>query len=1022
MFKARVVCFVLLASLVAAPMVLAQGAATGAIQGTVTDKSGAVVPGATITIKNLATSFEIVVVSESTGLYRFPGLVPGNYSLKTELAGFATYEVKTVVVNVGRTTDVNVTLQPAGTQTTITVSEVAPLVETTKTDVGGVIENREVLNLPLNGRNFSSLATLIPGARPVGSWDPTKTRIGAVSIAGAGGRNINTTIDGIDNKDSSVGGYVQNIALEGVKEFALKTQRFSAADGRSQGGLLSIVTKSGSNEFHGTWFTFARDKVLNANDYFTQKNEIAAGKTAGSLKPDFRRWMYGGSIGGPIKRDKAFFFFTYERFQEDMFTIMATTAVAELQALKDAKISIYGASPGPVDKLAMPFSSKMWTARADFVVNDSNNVYLSWNNSYNRSDNDQGPTDLTSTNFNTNRNYIMSMVWNSLISPKVLNQFVWGSSYWNNLIDTDNYSPVTVSFASVSYGTNGNVPQQTFQKKWQIKDSLNWNKGSHGFRFGGDWVIEPWLGGFFGYTPVPAVSFFDNPTTILTNKTKYPQGFSTPGIVSGIAATNGITYSRYTYPNYIHTASWYVQDDWRVSRKLTLNLGVRWDADIGLVGPDILKNCRTYLIVQKINDPLTNGFKSIPKDDMNNFAPRFGFAFDPTGQGKTVIRGGYGMYYDQLFNNINLFAMQQSFPVIFGTVVSLVNASIGKGDLPTWVVNVDPLPTPDPSKPLTNLPANASGRLMDPDYVSPMSQQFNLGWSQEFAKDFVLEADYTHLLNTHESRRIRLNYKIVLPDGSNPRRLASAFTAAGMPTNTLADIINDASTNRSRYDGLNIGIRKRLSHRLTFQTSYTLSRALGYAGSSGEFGATARYNQANYMDPRELSYTGRDERHRFVFSGVLDLPWGFQIGPVVQVGSARPYTLTAGTDLNKDGLNTDICVAGTVAPNGRACPQGAGINLQRGGYDLDGNWQSGKFFIMDLRVTKFINLSKVREGMNIGFFFESFNLTNRTNFGNRFSGTNTGTQFMTTQGLPTGTYGITTAAPYQAQLGFRFTF
>jgi hypothetical protein len=1022
MFKARVVCFVLLASLVAAPMVFAQGAATGAIQGTVTDKSGAVVPGATITIKNLATSFEIVVVSESTGLYRFPGLTPGNYSLKTELAGFATFEVKTVVVNVGRTTDVNVMLQPAGTQTTITVSEVAPLVETTKTDVGGVIENREVLNLPLNGRNFSSLATLIPGARPVGSWDPTKTRIGAVSIAGAGGRNINTTIDGIDNKDSSVGGYVQNIALEGVKEFALKTQRFSAADGRSQGGLLSIVTKSGSNEFHGTWFTFARDKALNANDYFTQKNEIAAGKTAGSLKPDFRRWMYGGSIGGPIKRDKAFFFFTYERFQEDQFTIMSANTVSELQALNDAKISIYGASPGPVDKLPQPFLSKMWTARADFVVNDSNNVYLSWNNSYNRADNDQGPTDLTSTNFNTNRNYIMSMVWNSLISPKVLNQFVWGSSYWNNLIDTDNYSPVTVTFPGASYGTNGNVPQQTFQKKWQIKDSLNWNKGSHGLRFGGDWVIEPWLGGFFGYTPVPAVSFFDNPTTILTNKTKYPQGFSTPGMVSGIAATNGITYSRYTYPNYIHTASWYVQDDWRVSRRLTLNLGVRWDADIGLVGPDILKNDRTYLLVQKINDPLTNGFKSLPKDDRNNFAPRFGFAFDPTGQGKTVIRGGYGMYYDQLFNNINLFAMQQSFPIIFGTVVSLSNTSVGKGDLPTWVVNVDPLPTPDPSKPLTDLPNNASGRLMDPNYVSPMSQQFNVGFSQEFANDFVLEADYTHLLNTHESRRIRLNYKIVLPDGSNPRRLASAFAAAGMPTNRLADIINDASTNRSRYDGLNIGIRKRLSHRLTFQTSYTLSRALGYAGRSGEFGATAAYNQANYMDPRELAYTGRDERHRFVFSSVLDLPWGFQIGPVIQVGSARPYSPTTSIDLNKDGVGADPCIPGTAAPNGRVCPQGAGINTQRGGYDLDGNWQSGKFFIMDLRVTKFINLSKVREGMNIGFFFESFNLTNRTNFGNYFQGSVNSTQFLATRGLPTGTYGITTAAPYQAQLGFRFTF
>jgi hypothetical protein len=589
-----------------------------------------------------------------------------------------------------------------------------------------------------------------------------------------------------------------------------------------------------------------------------------------------------------------------------------------------------------------------------------------------------------------------------------------------------------VTFPATSYGTNGNVPQQTFQKKWQIKDSLSWTRGSHNWRFGGDWVFEPWLGGFFGYVPVPALTFFHNPTTILDNKTLYPQGFSTPGILSNLAVTNGITYSRYTYPNYIYAYGWYVQDDWRVSRKLTLNLGLRWDADIGLVGPDILNNCRTYLIVQKINDPLTNGFKSIPKDDTNNFAPRFGFAYDPTGQGKTVIRGGYGMYYDQLFNNINLFAMQQSFEQIFGRVFDESKASLTDqtGPLANWVVNVTPLPTPDPSKPLVDLPNNSAGRLMDPNYVSPLSQQFNIGFSHEFLKDFVLEADYTHLLNTHESRRIRLNYRVVLPDGSNPRRLASAFVAAGMPSNRLADITNDLSTNRSRYDGLNIGVRKRLSHRLSFQTSYTLSRALGYGGRSGEFGALAAYDQANYLDPRELAYTVRDERHRFAFSGIVDLPWGFQVGPVIQLASARPYSLTTSIDLNKDGVSSsttnaagaDPCTPGTASTNGRACPQGVGINTQRGGYDLDGNWQSGRFFLVDLRVSKFINLSMVREGMNLGFYFETFNLTNRTNFGNNFQGLVTSSQFQSTRGLATTAYGINIAAPFQAQLGVRFSF
>ena len=184
MLKCRIVFLVLLATFVAAPMLFGQGADMGAIQGTVTDKSGAVVPGVTITIKNLATAFERVVVSEGSGAYRFPGLGPGTYSLKAELSSFTTFEVKSVLVNVGRTTDVNVQLEPAGTNETIMVSEIASLVESTKTDVGGVVDNREVTNLPLNGRNFSSLATLVPGARPVTGWEPSRSRVpaGATSI------------------------------------------------------------------------------------------------------------------------------------------------------------------------------------------------------------------------------------------------------------------------------------------------------------------------------------------------------------------------------------------------------------------------------------------------------------------------------------------------------------------------------------------------------------------------------------------------------------------------------------------------------------------------------------------------------------------------------------------------------------------------------------------------------------------------------------------------------------------------
>jgi hypothetical protein len=1018
MIKIRLMCFVIIASLLATPLVFGQGADRGGIQGIVTDKSGAVVPGVAVSIKNLATSMEMVIVSEAAGVYRFPSLLPGSYYLRAELTGFTPFEVKTVIVNVGRVTDVNIVLEPKGTQETITVSEMSPLIETTKTDVGGVVDNREVNNLPLNSRNFSALATLIPGARPVTSWDPTKTRIGAVSIAGAGGRNVNTTVDGVDNKDSTVGGWVQNVPMEGIKEFALKTQRFSAADGRSQGGLLSIVTKSGSNDFHGSWFTQARDKVFDANDYFSIHNHAS--------KADFRRWQWGGSVGGPIVKNKLFFFFTAERFTEDQFAVVNSDVLHEMQLLVDNKISIYGAVPQPSAQIPTPYKRTMWTARADWVINNSNNFYVSWNNSSDRNENDQTPIyDLSATNFNTNRNYLISAVLSSTIGAKMVNQFVWGHSYWNNLIDTDKYSPTTITFPSMIYGTNGNVPQQSYQKKWQFKDALNWNKGSHALRFGIDWVFEPKLGGFFGYTPVPAINFFDDPSTILTDRTHYPQGFSTPGIVTSITESNGLVYSRFDFADTVQAGGWYFQDDWRVSRKLTLNLGLRYDVDLGLVtAGGILANDRTYLAAQKINDPLTNGYKgNLPKNDRNNYAPRIGFAYDPTGKGTTVIRGGYGIYFDQQFININLFAIQQSNPIIFGNTVQLVNDAIGSGDMPRWIVNSTPLPA-NPSTPLTDFPpgGSAAGRLVDPNYVSPMAQQWNVGFSHEFLKDFVLEADYNHVLNLKESRRVRLNYKV-----NGVRRLTSAFRAAGIDPTTWGEWYQESSVNRSRYDGLNIGIRKRLSHRLTFQTSYVLSKSLGYGGRSGEFGAYS-IDQTNYLGPNELTPTARDERHRFVWSGVIDLPWGFQVAPIVQLASARPYTLTAGTDRNGDGYNFDLCVPGTVGAHNFVCPQNVARNSQRGGYDEDGNWQSGRFFIWDLRVTKFINLSKIREGMSIGLFFEQFNLTNRTNFGRSFTGSDAqsssirSSSFMTSSGLATATYGLDAAAPYQAQLGIRFTF
>ena len=419
-----------------------------------------------------------------------------------------------------------------------------------------------------------------------------------------------------------------------------------------------------------------------------------------------------------------------------------------------------------------------------------------------------------------------------------------------------------------------------------------------------DYIWEPIVGGILGFSYHPNITFFDNPSTILSNRSSYPQGFATPGIVSAITANSGSPYFDFQG----NQVAWYVQDDWRVSRKLTLNLGVRHDVDLGLLGVSRQDRNRTYLILKHINSPWAS---HLPEDSLHDFAPRFGFAFDPKGEGKTVIRGGYGIYYDQTFINIPLFAQQQTYDTVFAQTTSLVNDVIGRGDLATFRVG-DPINLAPAS---TTIAVGSQGRLIDQNYRSPMAQQSNIGFSQQFLKDFVLEVDYTQTLNTNESRRIRANPKIVV-GSANPRLLESAFTAAGLPANRLADIIVDSSVNRSRYDGLNIGVRKRLSRRMSFQSSYTLSKAVGYGGTSGEFGATARHDQFHYLDPRELAPTIRDERHRLTFSGVIDLPGGLQISPILQFATPRPYTLNAGTDVNRDGVNPSGTGANT---RGRTC-------------------------------------------------------------------------------------------------------
>src|SRR5262245_42284210 len=995
-----------------------QAVSVGNFEGTITDPNGAVIAGATITASNKATSAERSATTDSSGYFRIAGLTPGVYKLKIEAKGFSSQINEDVTLNVGITLTINATLKPGGAAETVIINAGdAPLIETTKTDLAGIVSNREIESLPLNGRSLSGLAILIPGARPTGSYDPTKQRVAVFSINGSSGRNVNTTVDGGDNKDNTVGGIVMQFSLEGVQEYKLETQRFSAASGRSEGAALNVISKSGTNSYHGSAFVFERDRKFNANDYISDFSK--------QPKAAFSRQQFGGSFGGPIKHDRFFFFGNYERTREETNFNVDQATFDQLSLA-----SSLGAQPLKV--VPTPYRDTLWQVRLDGKLSDKHTGFVKWAEQRNNVLNDQGGiTDGSGGNFNRNKLLQGILGLSSSLTPTVVNQFTFGYQYWNNLIDTDVLAP-RVGFPIGGFGTNTNVPQQSVQKKYQFKDDFFWTIGNHALKIGGDYVAIPKLGGFFKFNATPNVTFFENPSVITTDKTKYPQGFATPGAVSGLSTTAGDPTFSY---NDTAMFSTYFQDDWKVNPRFTLNLGVRYDLDVNFLPP--LPDNKTYLLLKQINHPIT---RKLLGDDTNNIAPRIGFAYDIGGDAKNVVRGGYGIYYGQVFQNIPLFAQQQTNPTIFATVLSFT-ASFPKNPDPkgppppptpqtnldpflsTFRFGVDPIPVTPPS---ANLPNGAQGRIMSPDSVMPYTQQWNIGYSRQLSNNYALEVDYIHVLGLHEYFRRRINTRVpgntlTNIDGktvTNARLLAADFLKAGLDANRLADVIVEDSIGRSRYDGLNIQLKKRFSNRFTFQTSYVLSRGVAYGGNAAAFGGAAE-DQNNILAPGELGPTPQDERHRFVFSGVFDLWWGLQFSPIIQLASPRAYTLTDGTDLNKDGINND-----RLRVDGQSVPRGS----QHGGFlrridpadatgkkIIAGDPISGRFFLTDVRVSKYV---KFGDKAKLGLFFEAFNLFNTINPGNSF-GSNALNKdlFKVITGYMGGA-----GNPFQAQFGARFTF
>jgi hypothetical protein len=996
----------------------AQATASATIQGTVTDHSGALVVGAQVVAKNRATDLLRTTSTSDTGYYQFAFLPVGTYTVTVTKNGFASF-AQTIETLIGQTTAVNVELKTGSVSEMIEVTSESPLLDQAKTSVSQNITPSEVEELPMVGRDVANLAYLAPGVKSTDSYDPTKNRYAILSVNGAGGRNVNVTVNGVDNKDNTVGGPVMQLPLEAVQEFQISTQRFSAENGRSEGAAINMITKQGSNLYHGSVFGFFRNTNLNTNE----QDPTGTGGTVSS-HPDYTRQQFGGSVGGPFVKDKLFGFFAIEREREHQSQPEDQKSFAELTLAKGA-----GLAAQPSATIPRPFFETRYNGRMDWVINSTNSAYLSYNSQVNDSLNDQsGATgDLTNGNFTKNHLILANFTLNSILAHATVNQFTLGYQYWNNLIASSISAPL-VTFPSASFGTNINVPQQSFQKKWQFKDDISKTVGHHTFKAGVDFIDNPVEGGFFEFSSTLEVDFAADPSTILGNTTTYPQGFATPGLITGMDIANGNPYFLVATKQ----IGLYGQDDWKVNRRLTINLGLRWDKDINMIGGSDVKNSRTYTALLAYNSPISNPYISkLPQDDNKDFSPRVGFAYDVTGASKHVLRGGFGLYYGDVFQNIPLFMEQMSNPTVFATVLSLsapTDPVPGTGlTLGQWRYGVSPLPTIPP--PSTQLASGSIGRLMDPNYRNPETLEFNGGYSWALNPNTVVEAEYTHVLGLHENKTINIDQKVPV-GGVCCTRPLDGLTAPGSTSAQFASVRNEESIGRSHYDGWNVSFRQRMSHRFQLSANYTLAWAYSYDGGGGSFRNYPRLS-TNPFASYEWGPSPNDERHHVTVSGLIDLVKGFQLSPILQFGSARPYNLTnSGNTLNTGGGTALAVVVPTSDPTNYLAFAGNNAAAQNCFYGLNGVAQSctiakydplrgDPYFELDMRLAKNIKLGEHR---NLQLVAQAFNLTNRANYGNNFGNS---IASASTFGHPVGFINPnSTIVPRSiwGELGARFTF
>ena len=889
------------------------GQSTATVQGVITDQTGAAVPAAKIFIRNTQTSEERVSQTDSAGFYLAPSLTPGEYRLTATAPGMATTVATGVLLGVGQTVVQDFALKLASTSETVEIQGSVPVIETGSVSVSTVINQRTVQEIPLNGRHFVDLGLLIPGSvtPPQNGFLTAPLRgQGSFGLNTAGNREdtVNFMINGINLNDPAQNQITFQPSINTVSEFKVDNSTYSAEYGRNSGAIVNIATRSGGNAFHGEAFEFLRNHAMDARNYFNRKPV---------LQSPFKRNQFGAAVGGPIWKDHTFFFFSYEGLRQRQGLTINQTVFSDAQRAQAAAIGnatvqrllplIPAANSGTalfVGSATAPVNIDQGTANISHVfgAKDRINGYLAL-----QQDLRQEPT-LQSNNIpgfgdtRESRRQIATFNETHVFSPSTVNEVRLGynrihivfapnaalnpADFGMNVgVSTAIGLPqITVTDINLNFGGPSGFPQGRGDYVAVLSDTLSYVKGRHSFKFGGE--VRRQNNNAFGQTP--GTLTFNTVTDFFNGQAARFTANATP--------TSSRTFAT--------SVAGFVVDQFKATPGLILDLGLRYEwngtpveAMNRFTGFDA-----TSLSLVRVGSP---GYEQVFQQSRLNFQPRAGLAWDMFSSHKTVLRAAYAIQTDQPV--FNLVTPENSNPP-FANPVSFAG--------PGFVTFANAITAAQAA-------GSLSPTIVSRDYRNPYVQSWNVNVQQELPGDLGLMIGYFGNKGTH--LRIQRNLNQFVPGTTTRPYAAISANSPISPGIALGNIPVNESTGNSLYNALWITATKRFSHNLQFNSSYTWSKSLDYNSLNSQ-NITVQ-NSYNLRADRGLS--DFDARHRFVFSGIYDLPFrgnrlveGWEFAGILQLQTGNPINILTNNSAYTGTATMRPDVLGPVETGLRPAPNG----------------------------------------------------------------------------------------------------